>query len=38
MKIYEKPELEVISLMAEENITDGDLIEGSMGVVPNPFL
>lgn len=37
MKEYMKPELEVISLVAEEAVT-GDLnISGNMGLEPSPF-
>ena len=37
MKIYEKPELEIISLVAEENIAYSDFIEGEVGITSNPF-
>lgn len=35
-KEYEKPEVNIISLITEEKITD-DIIEGSMGVGDSPF-
>ena len=38
MKIYEKPEMEIISLETSESITYTDLIEGSMGLTDNPWL
>lgn len=35
-KEYEKPEVNMVSLITEENITE-DIIEGSMGVGDSPF-
>jgi hypothetical protein len=32
MKEYMKPELEVITLVAEEVVTDDDIIEGDVGL------
>lgn len=37
MKEYIKPELEIIAFVADEPITNGDLIEGSMGLGDNIF-
>lgn len=42
MKEYIKPELEVISLVTDEAITDGitgdlNIPNGSVGLEPNPF-
>lgn len=30
-KIYEAPEVELISLISEENVTGDDLLDGEMG-------
>lgn len=37
MKEYIKPEVELISLVANEQITTGDDIEGDMGVGSSEF-
>lgn len=36
-KIYQKPDVELVTLVTVESIANDDIIDGDMGDVSNPF-
>ena len=37
MKIYEKPDVEYVALVSKEEIANGDLVDGIMGLASSIF-